>query len=472
MITHSFRSWSLAAAISFLAACGGSSAQEPAPPAATPAGAAAAPPPAPSGGSAYEGQGFVVHEWGTNTVVAGSDGRLVRGLHHEEESLPSFVYDRMRGATRLGPEAVQKFDCNTKLETPVTYFYSPEPRRVRVSVDYPKGVYTQWFPAVGAFYPLVAEPCSAPGTLGDPVLDPKFGFVMEECRQKYSAVGGGLLDWGEVEILARDADVEALLPPAPLDEFTWSHARAVAANPVRVQAPGGEAETERFLFYRGLGNDELPIVVRGAGAGGVELENLDPEHPVGPVFVLNVGEERAGFRLHAGGVPAATRVELPGLGVLESEASIAEYEEALGRAIAEALEGSGLYRDEALGMVDTWKRQWFRTPGVRVLYLLPQAVTERLIPLSITPAPDRLVRTLVVRVELISPDREKADVDALAKLAGSEQERAAAEAHFLALGRFAEPRLRRAIALSGGTPGAEVLLGQVAGASTLHALGE
>src|SRR6185295_344671 len=30
---------------------------------------------------AYPGSGFVVHEWGTNTVVVGSDGSLQRGLH-------------------------------------------------------------------------------------------------------------------------------------------------------------------------------------------------------------------------------------------------------------------------------------------------------------------------------------------------------------------------------------------------------
>ena len=47
-------------------------------------------------GPAYPGTGFRVHEWGTNTIVVGSDGSMQRGLHHEEEDLPSFVYDRRR----------------------------------------------------------------------------------------------------------------------------------------------------------------------------------------------------------------------------------------------------------------------------------------------------------------------------------------------------------------------------------------
>ncbi len=44
-----------------------------------------------------------MHEWGTDTVVVGSDGSLQRGLHHEEEDLPAFVYDRLTNACRAAP---------------------------------------------------------------------------------------------------------------------------------------------------------------------------------------------------------------------------------------------------------------------------------------------------------------------------------------------------------------------------------
>src|SRR5215203_3805812 len=47
-------------------------------------------------GPQYPGAGFRVHEWGTNTIVVGSDGSMQRGLQHEEEDLPSFVNDRRR----------------------------------------------------------------------------------------------------------------------------------------------------------------------------------------------------------------------------------------------------------------------------------------------------------------------------------------------------------------------------------------
>src|SRR4051812_35901096 len=49
----------------------------------------------------YAGSGFVVHEWGTNPTVVGSDGSLQRGLHHEGDDLPPFVYDRLKAAKVL-----------------------------------------------------------------------------------------------------------------------------------------------------------------------------------------------------------------------------------------------------------------------------------------------------------------------------------------------------------------------------------
>jgi len=51
--------------------------------------------------SQYPGRGFIVREWGTDTIVVGSDGSLQRGLHHEEEDLPTFVYDRLKAAPLL-----------------------------------------------------------------------------------------------------------------------------------------------------------------------------------------------------------------------------------------------------------------------------------------------------------------------------------------------------------------------------------
>jgi hypothetical protein len=430
--------------------------------------------PSPSHSPAFDGHGFVVHEWGTNTVVVGSDGSMQTGLEHEEEGLPAFVYDRVSGAKLAEHERVMSFDCASKLETPITYFYSDTPRTVDVRAQFPSGVFTQWYPAVEAFQPLLARPCPSSDSIGDPALDPAFPFVLEECRRTHGRMDQGVLDWGSVEILARDAEVTGELPPASLDEYTWSYARAVAANPLRTAGAPGQvqaAELERFLFYRGLGNAELPVSVRAADAARLRLENRDADMAVGAVFVLNVGADRGSFTAHFSGIPAGQTLEAEAPS-LDQALSLDGYTEELASTMKQALEASGLYRDEAESMVNTWRRQWFKTPGVRVLYLLPQSWTDRMIPLTIAPRPDTLVRTVVIRVEVLTADIESTDLARVRELGAGESERSAAEQHFLSLGRFAEPRLRRAIALSGDTHSAMPLLARLSAAPAGLAAGE
>jgi hypothetical protein len=94
-------------------------------------------------------------------------------------------------------------------------------------------------------------------------------------------------------------------------------------------------------------------------------------------------------------------------------------------------------------MVNTWERSYFLTPGVRLLYLLPQRELDTVLPLTITPAPEVLLRAMVIRLELQPPSREHQLSTWVAQLAKPD---AAAQARerFLALGRFAQPLLTRA----------------------------
>jgi hypothetical protein len=379
---------------------------------------------------AYDGKGFVVHEWGTNTVVVGSDGSLQRGLHHEEEDLPAFVYDRMK----QGEVSVE-----VKMETPVTYFYSDAPRSVTVNVGFPKGLFSQWFPKVQRFEPgLVTVGTSK----RDPFMDPTFPYASETCRVHALTPENGLLDWGKVDILARDAAITA--PDAPLEKFTWGYARNVAANPVRVAG----SESEKFLFYRGLGNLPMGVTITSRGDKQIHLDNGDASEAVGTVFVLDVTATGAAFVAHAEGIaPGGSLDETAPAPTL----SLDDYAAKLATAMTEALVKSGLYGDEAKGMVDTWSRQWFRTPGIRVLYIAPESWTDAQIPLSITPKPDKQVRVMVIRNEVLTPALEESDMAAASTF---DTDPDAAKAHFLGLGRFAEPRLRRALQRIGSTPAA------------------
>ncbi|HET7545453.1 MAG TPA: hypothetical protein VFK05_36550, partial [Polyangiaceae bacterium] len=413
----------------------------------------------------YPGHGFVVHEWGTDTIVVGSDGSLQRGLHHEEEDLPAFVYDRIKAGTLLG--STPSPSVTIKMETPVTYFYSPTPLAVSARVDFPKGVLTQWYPGVSSFLPPLAAVGSLsypsmPAVLADPPFDPSFPFESELCRSKYGMASGGVLDWGKFSLLARGAAPEKALPDAPLERFGWSHARAVDAN--LVQMPSGESE--RFLFYRGLGEFDLPVEVQAGDGGKLKLTNGYSE-AMGQVFLLNVDREHGAFVAHSAGIAPAASLEalVPSLA---GAPDLDEYAQRLSDAVTQALDATGLYHDEALAMVNTWRRQWFRTPGVRALYLLPQSWTEQSIPLSISPTPDESVRVMLIRVEVISREQEASDVAALSWF---DTDAPRGTAYFSALGRFAEPRLRRALQLSASAAG-EQYLSQIASVKLSVASGE
>src|SRR5262249_54884397 len=99
----------------------------------------------------------------------------------------------------------------------------------------------------------------------------------------------------------------------------------------------------------------------------------------------------------------------------------------------------GLYRKEARAMVKTWGSAWFHDEGTRVLYALPGGWTARALPLKVTPKPDSLVRVMVGRHDVLTPEREH-EIDGLVRqLHGSPAEKAAASQALAKLGRFAPP---------------------------------
>ena len=380
------------------------------------------------------GEGFVVHEWGTLTSVLGSDGLLLPGLHHEEEDLPGFVADRV---SQVG--AYPFTNTFQKMETPVTYFYSAEPMTAAVSVRFRDGLLTQWFPWVQRVAPPVYE---RDGVVTDAWLSSSMSLP-QSCSANFTrpfSEASSTLDWGDVRVLARDARPELA---GPIGDSTWGFARNVASNPLEVVSPDGTSKQhERFLFYRGLGDFQLPVTAT------VRSQRCAPDivtfvnagaAPAGRVLLMHVTTSGAAF------------VEVGDVGAQPVEASVSEqlqplpeFVTALKAKLMENLVADGLYTDEAKAMVDTWERSYFLTPGLRALYLLPQAETDALIPLSITPAPKELKRTMVIRLELLSPTVEVGLSSVLARLPFDPL----ARAEVMALGRFAEPHLTRAIGLS------------------------
>lgn len=372
--------------------------------------------------------GYVAHEWGTFTSVQGANGIEIPFRDTPASELPEFVHDLTWPAARntgkpqmLGSKAT--FGMLQRMETPVIYFYSETARRVRAAVEFPKGVMTEWYPADRSL--------SAIGLPGQS-LAPRLN----------------VLDWDPVEILA---PTQAGADPgsSPRTDASGSHyyaARETDANLVRApKAVGAGTEVEKFLFYRGVGNFQAPLKVRLAGERGdvIELTNRGAD-PLAHLFVYEVRKGAA--RLQA--VPSL-KADQPNSFTLGRDAAwmpLAEARVKVAAAMQAALVSEGLYEREAAAMVKTWDDSWFAEPGLRVLYTLPRSWTDTVLPLRLEPAPQSLVRVMVGRAEMLTPEIEFAVLTEVMRHAtgGSAAKATAVEnVRRLGLGRFGPQALDR-----------------------------
>jgi hypothetical protein len=354
---------------------------------------------------------MVVHEWGTFLAMSGSDGISLDGMYHEEHALPSFVHARSKDQLHL-PTSLMKG------ETPVIYFYSQQPSRVQVEVGFPTGLWTQWYPQATLVSPGIVQAGSPPKTRN------------------------GRIKW-DVDV-SPAASGQPKLPTAAVDAL-WNYARDVDAAYVSTRGkvwPAGVQEWERFIFYRGLGEAPLPMQVRlhDGRITATTSETAGARH----VFVLRVENGRGAYAY----VPALTATEPFNHPVPSMEASqpIEAFVTQVSDDVARRLVESGLYEKEARAMVNTWASSYFKTDGVRLVFVMPQSWTDRFIPMRITPAPQQLVRVMVGRVELLDRARESRAEQAIGALASSDtQVRERAFELLRSEGRYVEPIVRRTL---------------------------
>lgn len=317
---------------------------------------------------------FVVHEWGTFTSVQGPDGRTYGRMYEEDEPLPGFVHRFQPSASSRptkGFDPVSAFDVlagvTQRLETPVLYFYGEPREGVRVSVGFPEGIVSEWYPDASAYYPR---------------------------QDDFRRVSGGSMTW-TFDLLDRAARVI----PVPADDV-WAPSRDVDALTVKV----GEEE-EPFIFYRGVGSFELPVKVKSERTGQLTIENASSD-ALEHVFVYK-RDERGAKLFSLGEIKAGQALEHGGSIASPSPKEGPRYQsvEKIKARIAQSLTASGLYEPEARAMLDTWERSYFETPGIRVLYVVPRQWTDELLPIQIDPAPDKLERVLIGRIEVTSRDQ-------------------------------------------------------------------
>lgn len=366
---------------------------------------------------------YVVHEWGTFTSMAGTDGLVLEGLHHEEEHLPKFVHDLARIAA-FAPAQGEKLPASRvtqKMETPVIYFYADEPMRASVRVWFQKGVMTQFYPLPDTITPELA--------------------VLQKARLDVSGIDWSSLVW-DVDLIPRTAEAPEGIPEVAADD-PWHFARQTQASYVRTRVAAdspAKPEAEHYLFYRGLGRWQPDVRVTTGDDGRARFENR-MKHAIPFTLALELTE--AGGRSVVGGPLAADGDVALALATARLEPDRETFARAVGAIVMKALVDQGLYLDEARAMVATWSRSWFQKDGARIVYLLPREQVDEVLYLGISPRPKELVRVLVGRLEFITPASQRLVEQALRERGSADPAIAARAATVLAgLERFLEPHLR------------------------------
>jgi hypothetical protein len=313
---------------------------------------------------------LTAHEWGTFTSIAGDDGEAVEWSPLTGSAdLPAFVEHFRDPGFKLGLRGT------VRMETPVLYFYSSKEATVSVNVTFLKGVITEWYPRASR-------------------VEPKAELYNGMLHQGSTS---GSIAWDSVSVAPNQrADF-----PREAGNSHYFAARMTSATPLRVKTPAGEQQ-EKFLFYRGVSTFSVPLSAKLTAAGKLVVENRGVEEIANTILFERRGE-KVGYRI-GGAVRKDAVLDPP-----ELNATIDE----LCRDLEGILVVQGLYQDEARAMVETWRSSWFEE-GSRLLYIVPEAFVNEVLPLSISPAPTQTVRVFVGRLELITPTTQRAVETALA----------------------------------------------------------
>lgn len=349
-----------------------------------------------------------VHEWGTFTIVFGSDGTPIQWYQPDQAlaELPDFVYPPRKPdmpSLKSGAPTFFSSGYYVRMETPVIYFYPQAPMKVSAEARMMNGHITEWFPNVAT--KLIDGTASWEGARWEGNLLPPTDVAAFDKIPKADGPKGAHYAHAREVPDAWIYQADPMQPPRTGIVKTADEAKEVLLKEKTVpQLP------EKFIFYRGAGDTVPELYIVDTGNDSVRLVQRGKGELLKTSFLVDVGKE--GMRwIKLPAMPQRKESENTSeLSHSLAELTTAPVDEA-GKQLAEsmqtALHEAGLTSDEARAMVATWRDLWFTERGTRVLAILPRDWVDSVLPLKITPEPKKLTRVFVARMELFTRKREE-----------------------------------------------------------------
>ncbi len=312
-------------------------------------------------------KGLAVHEWGVFRVNEDVDFANAY-LRAEWDDLPEFAYGYIKG--RVVPQHWGAFEERAR---PLVFFHAKEPTELRLRIDFPGGMAGVWFPAT-----------ERPAVVANQ-KQPKIGSTLEwhlgikQCPQGWRPKTPAPPEVATKHWIARTRQVKS-------DEIFARY----SPNPMDV-------EREKFIYYDGIFPYTRWMKIK-VDKDRVALTS-EVKHPVFDITVV----DRRGDTVRVGRIArldgGATMKEVA-FETVESSRFASEAADTL----VKQLVAAGLFEDEAKLLVETWRSRLFETPGLTLFYRLPQEVYDRLMPLTLTPKAESVVRVGLMHHGHLEPD--------------------------------------------------------------------
>lgn len=345
---------------------------------------------------------IAVHEWGTFTALQDETGRAIGGINEDVEPLPPFVHDVAKPTSLIFSKGLPLDDAITmRLETPVVYFHLPpgsEPQKLDFAVEFRGGLLSQFYPVAMTNVPANNIPKITPEIVGR-------------------------LKWTDLRV-GKDA------PGPKTDSHVWLAPRKVEAADITTS----NGESERYLFYRGVGAIDSPVRALRIANGNLRINGTAD---VRDLWYFDLRDDgRCAFRK----LDVANQ-DKPGV-VTPAEFDAGEYRDdsfaKMRSQMKSALASAGLFDDEAEAMLNAWDASYFKSPGTRVFFIAPKQWVEDRLPLKLS-VPAKVERVFIGRIDLVTPKHRGLVTQLKAATDDNTKQQIYTE-----LGRFAGPIIRDA----------------------------